>query len=167
MLFALVLLLIYLVDFAMLAAATSLFARTHISQSYVLSPATSSPSTSAGLAPPVGHPPFNVGPWKVHFAIHKTTSKRVSVWSFDKRSPELERCGPSARERVLEILKAEVRVSFDVGGSLFTLLLGRRSGTIETSFYSRYVTRLICLTLSYEWPSMQKWLNLSKRRAPN
>lgn len=93
----------------MLAAATSLFARTNISQSYIISPPNTTPSSSA-LPVATSTPPFNVGPWKVQFAVHKTTSKRVSVWSFDKRSPELERCGPSARERVSEVLKAEVRV---------------------------------------------------------
>ncbi|KAF8584105.1 kinase-like protein [Ramaria rubella] len=90
----------------MLAAATSLFARTNISQSYIISPSTSTPSSST-LPAVASTPLFNVGPWKVQFAIHKTTNKRVSVWSFDKRSPELERCGPTARERVLDVLKAE------------------------------------------------------------
>jgi SCY1-like protein 2 len=93
----------------MLAAATSLFARTNISQSYVISSPGTTPSSSA-LPAATFTPPFNVGLWKVQFATHKTTNKRVSVWSFDKRSPELERCGPSARERVSDVLKVEVRV---------------------------------------------------------
>ncbi|KAF8495373.1 kinase-like domain-containing protein [Gautieria morchelliformis] len=90
----------------MLAAATSLFARTNISQCYVISSPGATPSSSA-LPAANFTPAFNVGPWKVQFAMHKTTNKRVSVWSFDKRSPELERCGPSARERVLDVLKVE------------------------------------------------------------
>ncbi|KAF8487763.1 kinase-like domain-containing protein [Gautieria morchelliformis] len=90
----------------MLAAATSLFARTNISQCYVISSPGATPSSSA-LPAANFTPVFNVGPWKVQFAMHKTTNKRVSVWSFYKRSPELERCGPSARERVLDVSKVE------------------------------------------------------------
>ncbi|KAF8501214.1 hypothetical protein JB92DRAFT_884592 [Gautieria morchelliformis] len=90
----------------MLAAATSLFARTNISQCYVISSPGATPSSSA-LPAANFTPVFNVGPWKVQFAMHKTTNKRVSVCSFDKRSPELERCGPSARERVLDVSKVE------------------------------------------------------------
>ena len=103
----------------MLAAATSFFARTNISQSYNIggpsltgsrssTPGPSGPSTSALPAATAHAPPFNVGPWKVQSATHKTTGKRVSVWSADKRSQEMERMGPASRERTLEVLKAEV-----------------------------------------------------------
>lgn len=95
----------------MLAAATSLFSRTNISQSYVVGSSAgtpSAPSSPASSAPPT--PSFNVGPWKVQSATHRTTGKRVSIWSFDKRSPELERSAVAARERVLEVLKAEVSI---------------------------------------------------------
>ncbi|KAJ8454025.1 hypothetical protein ONZ51_g13269 [Trametes cubensis] len=51
--------------------------------------------------------PFNVGPWRVQSATHKVTGKRVSVWSADKRSPDMERMGPASKERTLEVLKAE------------------------------------------------------------
>ena len=54
------------------------------------------------------HPPFNIGPWRVQPATHKVTGKRVSVWSADKKSPEMERMGPASRDKTLEMLKAEV-----------------------------------------------------------
>ncbi|KAJ7168144.1 kinase-like domain-containing protein [Mycena crocata] len=98
----------------MLAAATSFFARTAISQSYnIASPPgpgsrSSTPGPSASSSVPVPFSPsLNVGLWRVQSASHKTTNKRVSVWSFDKRSPDMERLRPLARERTLEILKAE------------------------------------------------------------
>lgn len=104
----------------MLAAATSFFARTNISQSYNIggpsstgsrssTPGPSGPSTSSLSAATAHAPPFNVGPWRVQSAAHKTTGKRVSVWSADKRSQEMERMGPASRERTTEVLKAEVR----------------------------------------------------------
>ena len=105
------------------AAASSFFSRTNISQSYNIgSPSGGLPvvqgftgsrpttpgSTSASLAaPPAATPPFFVGLWKVQSAWHKVTNKRVSVWTFDKRGGELERLNPVARDRVIEILKAE------------------------------------------------------------
>ncbi|KAF9001944.1 kinase-like domain-containing protein [Cyathus striatus] len=98
----------------MLAAATSFFARTAISQSYNVGhastssrPSTPGSSSSATAAPTPFSLSFRVGLWKVQSAAHKVTGKRVSVWTFDKRSAEMERLGPSARERVLEVLKAE------------------------------------------------------------
>ncbi|KAJ7184210.1 kinase-like domain-containing protein [Mycena filopes] len=99
----------------MLAAATSFFARTAISQSYnIASPpgpgsrsATPGPGGSSSAAPIAFSPPLNVGLWRVQSATHKLTNKRVSVWSFDKRSPDMERLRPAAKERTLEVLKAE------------------------------------------------------------
>ncbi|KAH9842331.1 other/SCY1 protein kinase [Rhodofomes roseus] len=102
----------------MLAAATSFFARTNISQSYNIggpslngsrssTPGPSGPSTSALPTAAAHAPPFNVGPWRVQSATHKTTGKRVSVWSADKRSQEMDRMGPASRERTIEVLKAE------------------------------------------------------------
>ena len=38
----------------------------------------------------------------------QVTGKRVSVWSTDKRSSEMERMGPASREHTLEVLKTEV-----------------------------------------------------------
>ena len=103
----------------MFAAATSFFARTNISQNYNIGNASSivgsrtvspAPSSSATSLPSAAlHPPFNVGPWRVQSATHKVTSKRVSVWSMDKRNPDMERMGPASRERTIEVLKAEVR----------------------------------------------------------
>ncbi|KAI0048222.1 kinase-like protein [Auriscalpium vulgare] len=100
----------------MLAAATSFFSRSNISQSYSIGAssagsrtATPTPagSTSAAL-PSVAHTPtFQVGLWRVQSATHKVTSKRVSVWTFDKRSPEVDRMTAPAREKTLEVLKAE------------------------------------------------------------
>lgn len=107
----------------MFAAATSFFARTNISQSYTIgSPShglglgTSRPSTPGGTstgtslsAPPAATPTFYIGLWKVQSAWHKVTNKRVSVWTFDKRGQEMERLGPQSKDRVVEVMKAEVR----------------------------------------------------------
>lgn len=120
----------------MLAAATSFFARTNISQSYnigqppsggsasssrpttpgVSSSSANSPSGSGsnGIIPTTFTPTFPVGLWKVQSAYHKVTNKRVSVWSFDKRSADMERLGVLAKERTLEVLKAEVSLSFNL-----------------------------------------------------
>ena len=107
----------------MFAAASSFFARTNISQSYNIGPSTpsivgsrtASPapagSSAASLPAAAQPPPFNVGPWRVQPATHKVTGKRVSVWSADKKSPDMERMGPASRERTLEVLKAEVRMT--------------------------------------------------------
>ncbi|KAH9901229.1 kinase-like protein [Cubamyces lactineus] len=100
----------------MFAAASSFFARTNISQSYNIGTSSSGSRTStpapagtpnAALPPAALPPPFNVGPWRVQSATHKVTGKRVSVWSADKRSPDMERMGPASKERTLEVLKAE------------------------------------------------------------
>ncbi|KAJ8699577.1 Protein kinase domain-containing protein ppk32 [Pleurotus ostreatus] len=98
----------------MFAAATSFFARTAISQSYNIGgPSTGSRSSTPGPSsvspstPAAFSPPITVGLWKVQSASHKVTNKRVSVWSFDKRGPEMERLSPSAKDRTLEVLKAE------------------------------------------------------------
>lgn len=160
----------------MLAAATSFFARTNISQSYNIgqppsagssssrpttpgvpssspSAASGSASGSNGILVATFTPTFPVGLWKVQSAYHKVTNKRVSVWSFDKRSSEMERLGVVARERTLEVLKAEVSVSgaFAVGPgvewidllfflfplvSVMFLCVGICSESAETSFNS-------------------------------
>lgn len=52
-------------------------------------------------------PSVKVGLWRVQGASHKVTNKKVSVWTLDKRA-EMEGLGPISRERVLEVLKAEV-----------------------------------------------------------
>ncbi|OSD01672.1 kinase-like protein [Trametes coccinea BRFM310] len=100
----------------MFAAASSFFARTNISQSYNIGASSSgsrtttpAPAGSSNAALPSAAlpPPFNVGPWRVQSATHKVTGKRVSVWSVDKRSPEMERMGPASKERTFEVLKAE------------------------------------------------------------
>src|SRR5258706_992341 len=100
----------------MFAAATSLFTRTNVSQNYVICTPGQAPSppipSSSGVgsvlpvAPPA--PPFKIGLWRVQSASHKLTGKRVSVWSFDKRGPDVEKLGPQSKERVVEGLKSEV-----------------------------------------------------------
>ncbi|GJJ12295.1 hypothetical protein Clacol_006536 [Clathrus columnatus] len=103
---------------SMFAAATSLFNRTNIHQSYIIGsliPTSSSSSSSSSISVPASSslpiteptPVFNVGPWKIQPGVHKTTNKRVSVWSFDKRSSELERSGAHNKEQIIEVLKAE------------------------------------------------------------
>lgn len=101
----------------MLAAATSaasaFFKASTLAQNYVYTQAGSSPSfsgTSSPAPPASNHAPFTAGLWRVQEAVHKTTGKRVSVWTFDTRkNSALERLAPQARERVVEVLKAEVR----------------------------------------------------------
>jgi SCY1-like protein 2 len=103
------------------AAASSFFSRTNISQSYNIGstsgglpgltgsrPTTPGSTSSSLAAPAAATQPFFVGLWKVQSAWHKVTNKRVSVWTFDKRGSELERLNPAARERAIEVLKAEV-----------------------------------------------------------
>jgi len=106
------------------AAASSFFSRTNISQSYNIGspsgglpgvpglsgsrPATPGSTSTSLTAPPAATPPFFVGLWKVQSAWHKITNKRVSVWTFDKRGSDLERLNPAARDRAIEVLKAEV-----------------------------------------------------------
>jgi len=105
----------------MFAAASSFFARSNISQNYNVgtpssiigsrsaTPASGSSSNPGALPAPSNTPTFFVGPWKVQSGSHKTTNKRVSVWTFDKKSSELEKMGPAAKDRTLEVLKSEVR----------------------------------------------------------
>ncbi|KIO24498.1 hypothetical protein M407DRAFT_26107 [Tulasnella calospora MUT 4182] len=98
----------------MLQAASAWFSSSQILQNYAIAtPGTataissSSPSTTASPAPISVAPPFTVGPWKVQEASHKTTQKRASIWTCDKRSTEMERIGASGKEMVIEVLKAE------------------------------------------------------------
>ena len=107
----------------MFAAATSFFARSNIFQNYNLggsasivgsrsvTPAQGSSSNPGVLPTPANTPTFFVGPWKVQSGSHKTTNKRVSVWTFDKRSPELEKMGQAGKDRTFEVLKSEVRAT--------------------------------------------------------
>ena len=107
----------------MFAAASSFFARSNISQNYNVgapssiigsrsaTPASGSSSNAGALPAPSNTPTFFVGPWKVQSGSHKTTNKRVSVWTFDKKSSELEKMGPAAKDRTLEVLKSEVRAT--------------------------------------------------------
>lgn len=132
----------------MLAAATSFFARTAISQSYNIGTSSTSGSRSSTPGPggssppsaPVAHaPPVQIGLWKVQSAVHKVTNKRVSVWSFDKRGAEVERISPVARDRVLEVLKAEV-LTFDLrydSTDLDVIRAGFCPGQAATPFYPR------------------------------
>src|SRR5882757_770795 len=97
----------------MLAAATSFFSRTAISQSYNIvslngsRSSTPGPSGSSTSLPSPTLPSVKIGLWRVQGASHKVTNKKVSVWTFDKRA-EMDGLGPLSRERVLEVLKAEV-----------------------------------------------------------
>lgn len=107
----------------MLAAATSFFSRSNISQNYTIggsSTAASSRTTtpvpvagagasSSALPTPAHVPPFQVGLWRVQSATHKVTGKRVSVWTFDKRNAEIDRLSPMAKDKTMDVLKAEVR----------------------------------------------------------
>ncbi|KAG5342217.1 hypothetical protein C0989_004529 [Termitomyces sp. Mn162] len=97
----------------MFAAATSFFSRTAISQSYDIGPSTGSrpgtpgqPGTSLRASTPLS-PTLTIGLWKVQSATHRVTKKRVSVWSFDKKGSDMERLGIPAKERTLEVMKAE------------------------------------------------------------
>ena len=106
------------------AAASSFFNRTNISQSYNIGAPTTAtsrsstpgPSTVAGSSLPIPTftPTFHVGPWKVQSAVHKVTNKRVSVWTYDKRS-DTDRTPPHAKEKVIETLKGEVSVFLNEG----------------------------------------------------
>ncbi|KAH9997522.1 kinase-like protein [Russula vinacea] len=105
----------------MLAAATSFFSRSNISQNYAIggsstaagsrtatpAPAPGAGASSAALPAPAHVPPFQVGLWRVQSATHKVTGKRVSVWAFDKRSAEVDRLSPMARDKTMDVLKAE------------------------------------------------------------
>src|SRR6266446_2880909 len=106
----------------MLAAATSFFSRSNISQNYAIGGGTTAassrtatptpgpgPGASSSTLPAPAHvPPFQVGLWRVQSATHKVTGKRVSVWTLDKRSAEIDRLSPMARDKTMDVLKAEV-----------------------------------------------------------
>lgn len=127
----------------MLAAATSFFGRTAISQSYNIGTAGSRPSTpghgTTSSTQPTSFSPSYVGLWRVQSGSHKVTNKRVSVWGFDKRGTDLDRLSPLARERTLEVLKAEVERMSTV--ALFSLnrvsTLGFCLGKAPTSVHPR------------------------------
>lgn len=93
----------------MLQAATAWFNSSQILQNYALSSAAangfSSSTSTSGTAPII---PFTVGPWKVQEASHKTTQKKASIWTCDKRSAEMDRLNGGAKETVVEVLKSEV-----------------------------------------------------------
>ncbi|KAI0256494.1 kinase-like domain-containing protein [Lactifluus subvellereus] len=103
----------------MFAAATSFFSRSNISQNYTIggpsaasrtatpTPASGTGSSSSTLPAPAHVPPFQVGLWRVQSATHKVTGKRVSVWTFDKRSAEIDRLSPMAKEKSMDVLKTE------------------------------------------------------------
>ena len=106
----------------MLAAATSFFSRSNISQNYAIggsstaagsrtaTPAPPGAGASSSTLPAPAHvPSFQVGLWRVQSATHKVTGKRVSVWTFDKRSAEMDRLSPMARDKTMDVLKSEVR----------------------------------------------------------
>jgi SCY1-like protein 2 len=101
----------------MLAAATSFFARTAITQSYNIgTPSHASRPSTPGTngvhtASAPTTPAFYIGLWKVQSGSHKVTNKRVSVWTFDKRGPEVERLSSQGKDRSVEIMKAEVSCS--------------------------------------------------------
>jgi hypothetical protein len=117
----------------MFAAASSFFARSNISQNYNVgglssigssrsgTPAQGSSSNPGALPAPANTPAFSVGPWKVQSGSHKTTNKRVSVWTLDKRSPELEKLGVAGKDRAFEVLKSEVRATSVYGFSGFCI----------------------------------------------
>ena len=102
----------------MFAAATSFFSRSNISQNYTIggvstasrtaTPVSGAGATHSALPTPANVPPFQVGPWRVQSATHRVTGKRVSVWTFDKKSAEVDRLSPMARDKSMDVLKAEV-----------------------------------------------------------
>ncbi|KAI9446648.1 other/SCY1 protein kinase [Lactarius indigo] len=102
----------------MFAAATSFFSRSNISQNYTIggpstgsrtaTPLPGAGATSSALPTPANVPPFQVGPWRVQSATHRVTGKRVSVWTFDKKSAEIDRLSPMARDKSMDVLKAEM-----------------------------------------------------------
>ena len=167
----------------MFAAASSFFARSNISQNYNVgapssiigsrsaTPASGSSSNPGALPAPSNTPTFFVGPWKVQSGSHKTTNKRVSVWTFDKRSPELEKMGPAAKDRTLEVLKSEVRATLLNGFSRHYAHPRR----VQATSLSRL--RHPCV-LGTQWSEcfnpppltilrFQRWSNPSKRRGAN
>ncbi|KZT43957.1 kinase-like protein [Sistotremastrum suecicum HHB10207 ss-3] len=92
----------------MLAAASSFLNRSAIGQSYTFVSQSGSQTPPAGSSKSVATvPTFHVGLWRVQHAVHKTTGRHVSVWSFDKRSQDVDKLRPATRERVMEVLKTE------------------------------------------------------------
>ncbi|KAH8829604.1 other/SCY1 protein kinase [Flagelloscypha sp. PMI_526] len=101
----------------MFAAVTSYLARSQVSQNYNIessssgfasgSSRSSTPANGTSSTPSTFSPPLNIGPWKVQSATHKVNGKRVSVWTLDKRAPEIERMNPLAKETTINTLKAE------------------------------------------------------------
>ncbi|KAI0273824.1 kinase-like protein [Gloeopeniophorella convolvens] len=101
----------------MFAAATSFFSRSNISQNYTIggpsagsrapTPAPGAGASSSTLPAPAHVPSFQVGLWRVQSATHKVTGKRVSVWTLDKRNAEIDRMTPMAKDKTMDVLKAE------------------------------------------------------------
>ena len=133
---------------SMFSAAAALFARTNISQNYtILSPGvTVTVPGNMGLPSLPAGPPFRAGLWLIQPAQHKLNGKRVSVWTFEKRSPEMERLGGGgqAREMVLELLKAEVSMNIvrgviSVDDCRLCCSVGICAWTTAASFHLRWV----------------------------
>ncbi|KAF9052742.1 kinase-like domain-containing protein [Panaeolus papilionaceus] len=141
----------------MLAAATSFFARTNINQSYNIGSSTSAfgsrPATpgagSSLTAPAAATPTFHVGLWKVQSAWHKVTNKRVSVWTFDKRGPDLDRLSPPAKERVMEVMKLEAS---SLGRLRHPSILEMVEPLEETRFEMVFATEPVLSSLSIAIP---------------
>lgn len=138
----------------MLSVATSLFSRSAIFQSYSLDTHATGQASSSSSG---SSSPFQTGLWKVQPATHKashlnlqqirlvdlrmyllllqTTSKRVSIWSFDKRAPEIERLNQLGKERVFEYMKAEVDTNHCCTPSRLTVKPGASLEKDETPLY--------------------------------
>jgi SCY1-like protein 2 len=112
----------------MLAVASNLFGKSSSLAAYNLHSAPSPSSSSSNLPSTASPRSFNVGLWKVFGATHKTTSKEVSVWVFEKkiidgvRMDGAGRTTQQAKEWVLEQLRKEVsgRLKLSYGGSAYT-----------------------------------------------
>lgn len=123
----------------MLQAATAWFSSSQISQNYSISSTSSNALSSTSDVTPGVAPiaPFQVGLWKVQEAHHKTTMKKASVWTCEKRKPEFERLPAGAKETVIEALKAEVWWSLLFRCSMLTLChLGLGLTEAATSLYT-------------------------------
>lgn len=130
----------------MLAAASSFFSRTNISQNYNIGATTPGIGGSRSSTPgpsnvqAVGSlpstplaPTFHVGLWKVQSGVHKVTQKRVSVWTCDKRGTEMDRVSAQGKEKVVEALKAEVRQYLRVFKT-YAMLIMLHAGLSTESF---------------------------------
>lgn len=159
----------------MFAAATSFFARTNISQNYNIGSAPGAAGGSRastpgppGSAGPAAVPTFRVGPWRVQAATHKSTLKRVSVWDLDKRSQWMERLNPAARDRALEVLKAEVRgVRTSLSLRELTEEACRRLRWGDSATPVFWVSLLIPLNTCMVNIRTQRWWNRWKRHEGN